>query len=178
MYIHNICTFICIYIDVYIYRYMLMYICVCIHIYLCMYMFTSANGTDPWRISYISDWSNVPHMCNMTHAHVRRDAFICVTWLIHMCDITTSRISYIADEFCKCVPFLPLCVLQFTFPPLPLSHSLSPSANTYFFQTAVATSKGRLICDMTHLHVTRPVYMCHGSFTSDITSDCSCDAQG
>jgi len=30
------------------------------------------------------------HMCDMTHSYVRHDAFICVTWLIHTCDMTHS----------------------------------------------------------------------------------------
>ena len=33
------------------------------------------------------------HMCDMTHSYVRHDAFICVTWLIHMC-ATESCICY------------------------------------------------------------------------------------
>jgi len=31
------------------------------------------------------------HMCNMTHSYVWHDTFICVTWLIHMCDMTHSQ---------------------------------------------------------------------------------------
>ena len=27
------------------------------------------------------------HMCDVTHSHVWRDSFTCVTWLIHMCQI-------------------------------------------------------------------------------------------
>jgi len=35
------------------------------------------------------------HKCDMTHSFVWHDSFICVTWLIHMCDMTvwTSDIS-------------------------------------------------------------------------------------
>jgi len=28
------------------------------------------------------------HMCDMTHSYVWRDSFICVTWLIHTCNVT------------------------------------------------------------------------------------------
>jgi len=31
-------------------------------------------------------------MCDMTHSYVRHDAFICVTWLVHMCDMTHSYV--------------------------------------------------------------------------------------
>jgi len=32
------------------------------------------------------------HMCDMTHSYVWQDAFICVTWRIHMCDMTHSYV--------------------------------------------------------------------------------------
>jgi len=32
------------------------------------------------------------HMCNILHAHERNDSFICVTWRIHMCDMTHSYV--------------------------------------------------------------------------------------
>jgi len=31
------------------------------------------------------------HMCDMTHSYVWHDAFICVTWRIHMCDMTCAK---------------------------------------------------------------------------------------
>ena len=33
------------------------------------------------------------HMCDMTHPYVRQDAFICATWLMHMCDTTSLIVS-------------------------------------------------------------------------------------
>jgi len=30
------------------------------------------------------------HMCDMTHSDVWHDSFICATWLLHMCDMTHS----------------------------------------------------------------------------------------
>ena len=32
------------------------------------------------------------HMCDMTHSYVWHDSFICVTWLVHMCDMTHSYV--------------------------------------------------------------------------------------
>ena len=43
------------------------------------------------------------HMCDMTHSYVRHDSFICVTWLIHMCDMTHSYVWH--DSFI-CVTWL------------------------------------------------------------------------
>jgi len=36
----------------------------------------------------------------MTHSYVWHDLFICVTWLIHMCDMTHSYVKH--DSFCRC----------------------------------------------------------------------------
>jgi len=48
------------------------------------------------------------HMCDMTYSHVWNDAFICVAWLIHMCDMTHSYVWH--DSFI-CVTWLRhLCV--------------------------------------------------------------------
>jgi len=37
------------------------------------------------------------HLCDMAYSYVRRDSFICVTWLIHMCDMTHSYVRH--DSF-------------------------------------------------------------------------------
>ena len=34
------------------------------------------------------------HMCDMTHSCVWHDSFICVTWLIHVCDMTHSYMKW------------------------------------------------------------------------------------
>ena len=43
------------------------------------------------------------HMCDVTHSYVWRDWFICLTWLIHMCDMTDSYVWH--DSFI-CVTWL------------------------------------------------------------------------
>ena len=43
------------------------------------------------------------HMCDMTHSYVWHDSFICVTWLIHMCDMTHPYVWH--DSFI-CVTYL------------------------------------------------------------------------
>jgi len=44
------------------------------------------------RMVYIRRWcvTWLIHMCDMTHSHLWHDSFTCVTWLIHMCDVTHS----------------------------------------------------------------------------------------
>jgi len=34
------------------------------------------------------------HMCDMTHSYVWHDSFICVTWFIHKCDMTHSYVQH------------------------------------------------------------------------------------
>jgi len=81
----------------------------------------------------------------MTHSYVWHDSFICVTWLIHMCDMTHSYVRH--DSFVQASRTL----LKFT---------------AVVWISSVLRTSG--ICDMTHLYVwddsfTRVmwlVYMC------------------
>jgi len=76
------------------------------------------------------DWQTgvswLPLMCVMTPSYVRRDSFVCVTWLIHICDMT--RIDAYAYSFfdatgklvCHdsliCVSWLPhMCVVTHSY---------------------------------------------------------------
>ena len=54
------------------------------------------------------------HMCDMTHymcdvtqSYVWHDAFICVTWLIHMCDMTRSYVWH--DSFIYSTWLIHIC---------------------------------------------------------------------
>jgi len=53
------------------------------------------------------------HMCDMTHSYVWHDAFMCVKWLIHMCDISPAHAwhdSFICAE-CDMRETLDFCQL-------------------------------------------------------------------
>jgi len=71
------------------------------------HMTESCHTYDEVRLSHIAQISKMPaipalwldsficvtwpiHMCDMTNSYVWHDSFICVTWLIHMCDMTHS----------------------------------------------------------------------------------------
>ena len=47
------------------------------------------------------------HMCDMTHSYVWHDSFICVTWLIHMWDMTHRDVCH---DSCICVADSFICV--------------------------------------------------------------------
>jgi len=74
------------------------------------------------------------HMCDMTHQYVWHDSFICETWLIHNCDMTHSDVWH--DSFISVTWRIHVWYHAFTRVPW-LIHT----------------------CDMTHSHV------CHDSFT-------------
>ena len=45
-----------------------------------------------WHLFICVKW--LIHMCDMTPAYVWRDSFICLTWLRHMCDMTHSCVCH------------------------------------------------------------------------------------
>jgi len=69
------------------------------------------------------------HMCDMTHSDVWHDSSRCVTWLIQMCDMTHSYVTWL----------------------IRMSHM------THFIR------------DMTHIYVTWLIHMWHDSFIFDMT---------
>ena len=90
------------------------------------------------------------HMCNMTHSHVRHDAFTCptrlfnmcdMTWLNHVCDMTHWHVWHDSSipTLCMCMPWLiHICAMTHSH----VRHD-SFTCVTRFFN----------ICDMTHTHV-------------------------
>ena len=60
------------------------------------------NSPCVWPDSFICvTW--LIHMCDMTNSYVWHDSFICVTWLIHMCDMPHS---YVWHDSSICVTWL------------------------------------------------------------------------
>ena len=62
------------------------------------------------------------HTCDMTHRYVWHDSFICATWFIHMCDMTHS---YVWHDSSICVTWL-IHMCDMTAPPSFLFPSPSP----------------------------------------------------
>jgi len=59
-----------------------------------------------WHDSFICvTW--LIHMCDMTHSYVWHDSFICVTWLIHMCDMNHSFVWH--DSFICLTRLIHMC---------------------------------------------------------------------
>jgi len=60
----------------------------------------TANCTAGWVMSHI--WmSHVTHMDESCHTYVWHDSSICVTWLIHMCDMTHPAVQLaVRTEVC------------------------------------------------------------------------------
>jgi len=108
------------------------------------------------------------HMCDMTHSYVWHDSFICVAWLTLMCDMThpsTCARSYVwRDSFIRVTRLI----------------HIRDITRSYVWHDS-STSMCSVISDMTHSHtwhasfvyVTWPIHMCdtthshawHDSFT-------------
>jgi len=59
-----------------------------------------------WHDSFICvTW--LIHMCDMTHLYVWHDPFIRVTWLVHMCDMTHSYVWH--DSFIRVTWLIHMC---------------------------------------------------------------------
>ena len=48
--------------------------------------------TEDMRLTVATCVTWLVHMCDVTRSHVWRDSFTYVTWLIHMCDVTHSHV--------------------------------------------------------------------------------------
>ena len=102
-----------------------------------------------WHDSFINVWRDPficvtwhIHMCDITHSYVWHDIFICVTWLIHMCDMTHSYVWH--DSF--------ICE---TWP----NHMWDMTHSYVWHDSFICAIWLLHICDMTHS------YMGHDSIT-------------
>ena len=76
------------------------------------------------------------HTCDMTHSYVWHDSFICVTWLIHTCDMTHSYVWH--DSF--------ICVTW-------LIHMCGRTHSYVWHDWFICVAGLIHMCDMTHSYV-------------------------
>jgi len=94
------------------------------------------------------------HMCDMTRSHVRHDPFICVTWLIHVCVVTHSY-----DLFCYWDPifFLNECVLFFfetvIWKSVCYSRMCIWMSNTHSVSVSHSYTHSRMWVFLIHIHI-------------------------
>ena len=90
-------------------------------------------------------------MCDMTHSRVRHDSWLCVTWLIYVCDVTHAEHRQFWEdrrlyhshlrEKCLCVTRLP---------------HVCDMTHVYMWHDSFTCATWLMsICDMTHLRVRR-----------------------
>jgi len=84
-----------------------------------------------WHVSFICViW--LIHMCDMTHSYVWHDSFICVMWLIHMCGMTFIRAMW-------------------------LIHVCGMTHSDVWHDAFICVTRRIHLCDMTHS------FVCHNS---------------
>jgi len=110
----------------------------CIYVYIYIYIYIHTNMTREWVHTYefiCVTW--LIQMCDMTHSCVWRDAFVCVSWLIHvwLCDM--QGVCHALVSHTKLLPYSHVCHDSFICVPW-LIH----------------------ICDMTHSYVWHDSFMC------------------
>jgi len=94
----------------------------------------------------------VEYMCTMTHLHVWHDTFICVPWLIHMCDTTPSqRTARVASNICV---FTCVTCVTWLIQMCDMTHSHVCHASF------ICVTWHSHICAVTHLNVCHDFFMC------------------
>jgi len=79
--------------------------------------------------------------CAMTHSCVWHEAFVCVTWLIHMCDMRLVGIRDI--HVCVCVTYMCVCVTWF----------VHTCVSYVWHDSCIYVTWLTHMCDMTHPRV-------------------------
>ena len=99
------------------------------------------------------------HMCDMTHSHVWHDSFTYVTWLIHTCDVTHPRVWH--DSF-TCVAWL--------------IHMRDVTHSHVWRDPFTCVTWLIHMCDMTHSHVWHYSFTCVTwlNHLCDMTHSCVC----
>ena len=121
-----------------------------------------------------SDWHDpficvtwLIHVCDVTLSMLWRDAFICVTWLIHMCDVTYSCVWCDAFSCETSMKPIDMCDMAHSY----VWHDLWTCVTRFVHMCAVTHSyvcRDTFICvmwlthmcDVTHSYVWRDSFIC------------------
>jgi len=71
-----------------------------IYVMSCLWIHSAKGCTNSWRYCWqlVMQWwcmCDMIHLSDMTHSYVWHDSFICVTWRIHMCDMTEMLLAIV-----------------------------------------------------------------------------------
>ena len=99
-------------------------------------------------------------MCDVTHSYFQRNSFMCATWLIHMCDVT----SYVTPDSFICATWLiHMCDATHSY----VHHNLLICASWLLHMCNVTRHESFIcvtclihMCDMTHSYVWHDSFIC------------------
>jgi len=91
------------------------------------------------------------HICDMTHSYVQHDSFICVTWLIHMCAMTHS---YVWHDLFTCTAWL-IHMCNVTY-----SHVCDVTHSYVRHDSFISATLLLHMCNVIHSHVQHDTSTC------------------
>jgi len=101
----------------------------------------------------------------MTHSYVWHDSFICVTWLIHMCDMTHSYVWH--DSFICVVSLTYMCDMTHSYvwrdPFICVTWPIHMCGITHLYvwhDSFICVTRLFHRCDMTHSYVWHDLFVC------------------
>jgi len=101
------------------------------------------------------------HICDVTHSYVRHDSFECATWRIHMCNMTHPYVRH--DSFICATWLIHMCDMTHdvtqTSPILVNFHSHMCISSVRHDSFICATWLIHM-CDMTHSYVRHVSFIC------------------
>jgi len=116
------------------------------------------------------------HMCDMTHSYVWHDSFMCVTWLIHVCNMTHSCAPYDIQPrvWHVCVTWLVhMCVMTRSCVTW-LVHMCDMTHSYERLDSFICVAWLAHMCDMTRSYVWHDPFMCALWYTAS-SLPCVCD---
>jgi len=129
-----------------------------------MYMWHEQTGqrTPPWHYTELLDKvTRLIYTCGVTALHVWRDSYICVPWLIHMCDVTHFYVLHDSFTFLTRANVFTLISLHKALRSVTWLIYTCGMIHSYVWHDLFLRETWLIhMCDMTHLYVWHDFSIC------------------